>query len=113
MRASCGSYRSVALRPVGYQFVDHAPELWKRTGLHFLHCPAAMHLHRGFSDADIVGNLFAQAAASDLNHDVALPRTERLEPFSESSCILLVFPPRAIARYADLNGIEKVLIAER
>jgi hypothetical protein len=26
-----------------------------------------MHLHRGFGDADIVGNLFAQAAARHLN----------------------------------------------
>jgi hypothetical protein len=32
-----------------------------------LHCPAAMHFHRGFGDADIVGNLFAQAAARDMN----------------------------------------------
>jgi hypothetical protein len=32
-----------------------------------------MHLNRGFSDADIEGNLFAQAAARDLTHDLALP----------------------------------------
>ena len=32
-----------------------------------LHRPAAMHLHRGFGDAAIVGNLFAQAAARHLN----------------------------------------------
>jgi hypothetical protein len=31
-----------------------------------------MLLHRGFGDADIVGDLFAQAAARDLNHDLAL-----------------------------------------
>lgn len=32
-----------------------------------------MHFDRGFGDADIVGNLFTQAAAGDLNHDLALP----------------------------------------
>ena len=30
--------------------------------------------YRGFGDADIAGNLFAQATARDLNHDLALPR---------------------------------------
>jgi hypothetical protein len=53
------------LRRVGHQLelVSHSAEIAKRTGLHFLHRPAAMHLHRGFGDADIVGGLFAQAAA--------------------------------------------------
>ena len=64
-----------ALRLVRHQLelVDHSAELGKRTGLHLLHRPAAMHLHRGFGDADIVGNLFAQAAARHLNYDLALP----------------------------------------
>jgi hypothetical protein len=31
-----------------------------------------MHLHRGFGDADIVGDLFAQATARDLNRDLTL-----------------------------------------
>ena len=49
------------------------PFFEKRTGLHLPHRPAAVHLHRGFGDADIVGNLFAQAAARHLNYDLALP----------------------------------------
>src|SRR3954470_9179333 len=66
-----------ALRRVRYklELVSHPAKFWKRTGLHLLHRPAAMHLHRGFGDADIVGNLFAQAAARHLNYDLALPRT--------------------------------------
>src|SRR6516165_7642162 len=41
------------------ELVDYLAELWKRAGFHLLHRPAAMHLHRRFGDADIVGNLFA------------------------------------------------------
>jgi hypothetical protein len=62
------------LRLVGHQLelVGHSAELWKRTGLHLPHCAAAINLHRRFGNADVVGNLFAQAAARDLNHDLAL-----------------------------------------
>ena len=61
--------RSDAMRCVGYQpkLISHSAEFRKRTGPHLLHRPAAMHLHRGFGDAAIVGNLFAQAAARHLN----------------------------------------------
>jgi hypothetical protein len=53
------------LRRVGRQLelVSRSTKLRKRTGLHFLHRAAAMLLHRGFGDADIVGDLFAQAVA--------------------------------------------------
>jgi hypothetical protein len=55
------------------ELLDHSAELGKRTRVHFPHRPAAMHLHRGFGDAAIEGNLFAQATTRDLNHDLALP----------------------------------------
>src|SRR5260370_4253306 len=55
------------------ELVGHSAELGKRTGVHLPHRPAAVDLHRGFGDADIAGNLFAQATACDLNHDLALP----------------------------------------
>ena len=66
---------SGALWLLGYKFelVDHSAELWKRTCLHLVHRPAAVDLHRSFGDADIAGNLFAEATARDLNHDLALP----------------------------------------
>src|SRR4051794_11634564 len=69
------THTSRALRLVKHQLelVSHPAEFWKRTGLHLLHRPAAMHLHRGFGDADIVSNLFAQPAACHLNYDLALP----------------------------------------
>jgi hypothetical protein len=35
-------------------------------GVHLPHRPAAVDLHRGFGNADIAGNLFAQATARDL-----------------------------------------------
>jgi hypothetical protein len=40
------SITEMKLEPVG-----HPAEFGKRAGLHFLHRPAAMHLHRGFGDA--------------------------------------------------------------
>src|SRR5262249_61054613 len=102
-----------ALRVVGQQLelVDHSAELWKRAGLHFLHRPAAMHLHRGFGDADIVGNLFAQASARDLNHDLALPRAERGKALLEVRQSLFIFPSRPTPGKPKTNGVEEVLIA--
>ena len=38
--------------------VRHPAELGKRTCVHLPHQVHAMNLHRGFGDADIVGNLF-------------------------------------------------------
>src|SRR5215831_15276622 len=72
-----------------------------------------MYLHRGFGDADIVGDLFAQAAARHLNYDLALPRAERGKALPEVRQSLFIFSPRTIARKAELNGVEEVLIAER
>src|SRR5262245_3483727 len=79
--AAGGLHAGSALRLIWYQLqlVGHSAELGKRTGLHLLHRPAAVHLHRGFRDADLVGDLFAQAAARDLNHDLTLPGTQRGE----------------------------------
>jgi hypothetical protein len=73
--ASRQAYGSIALRLIRYEleFVGYPAELGKRTGLHLLHRPAAMHLHRRFGDADIVGDLFAQATARDMNHYLPLP----------------------------------------
>src|SRR5262245_51515377 len=90
---------SGALRLVRHQLklVGHSAELRKRTGPHLLHGPAAMHLHRGFGDADIVSNLFAQTATRDLNHDFALPGAERPEPLPQGSQLLDMFSPCAIA----------------
>src|SRR5262245_6166681 len=69
---------SGALRPVGHQLelVGHSAKLRERTRLHLLHRPASMHFHRSFGDTDIVSDLFAQAAARHLNHDLALPRAQ-------------------------------------
>jgi hypothetical protein len=51
------------LRLLGYQLqlFRHSAERDKRMDLHFSHQAAAVHLHRGFGDADIAGNLFAEA----------------------------------------------------
>src|SRR5580692_5477631 len=74
---------SGVLRLLGCQFelVRHSAQLGKRTGLHLVHQTAAMHLHGGFGNADIAGNLLAEAAVRDLNHDLAFPGAQRLEAF--------------------------------
>src|SRR5215471_7209839 len=106
-----GAGGSGALRLVRYQLepVGHSAELGKRTGLHLLHRPAAMHLHGGFGDADIVGDLLAQAAARHLNHDLALPGAQRGETLPELRQALVVLPPGTIAGEAELNGVEEIL----
>src|ERR1700676_1298264 len=72
-----------------------------------------MHLHGGFGNADIAGNLFAKAAVRDLNHDLALPGAQRLEAFREGGQSFLILPPRAITTEADMNGVQELLIPER
>src|SRR5215475_15559023 len=109
-----GAGGSGALRLLRHQLelVDHSAELGKRAGLHLLHRPAAMHLHRGFGDADIVGNLLAQAAARHLNDDLALPRAQRPEALPEAGQVPLILPPGAVGGKTELDGVEEVLIAE-
>src|SRR4051794_12419517 len=72
-----------------------------------------MHLHGGFGNADLAGNLFAKAAVRDLNHDLALPWAQRLETFPEAGQSFFILTPGAIAREAELNCVEELLIAER
>src|SRR5215467_15733811 len=58
--ALAGTSNYGALRLVRHQFEfgGHSAELRKRTGVHFLHRPAAMHFHGRFCDADVKGDLF-------------------------------------------------------
>src|SRR6202030_912358 len=72
-----------------------------------------MHLHGGFGNADIAGNLLAKAAVRDLNHDLALPGAQQLEAFPEGAQSFLILPPSAITMEAELNGVEELLITER
>jgi hypothetical protein len=78
-------FDSTTLRFLRHQIepFGHSAQLGKGTGLHLLHRPAAMHLYRGLGYADIEGNLFAEAAARDLDHDLALSRAQRGEGFPE------------------------------
>ena len=41
-----------------------------------------MHLHSRFSNADVAGDLFAEAALRDMDHDLALARGQRFETLS-------------------------------
>jgi hypothetical protein len=71
-----------------------------------------MHLHGPFSETDIVGNLFAQAALCDMNHDLAFARAQCFKTLPERSQGLFTCSPSTITSEAGLDGIEKVLIAE-
>src|SRR5262245_27328513 len=72
-----------------------------------------MHLHRGFGDADIVGNLLVQATGHDMEHDVTLAGAERVETFPEVSQCAFPLPTGTIASEAGLNGVKQILITER
>src|SRR6266496_1631470 len=99
---------SGVLRRLGYQFelVDHPAELGKRTGLHLPHRSTAMDLDRGFGNADIAGNLFAEAALCNLNHDLAFPWAQGREALPECGQSLLILSSNAVAREAELDGVE-------
>src|SRR5271157_3919500 len=53
------------------ELIRHSAEFWEGTRFHLPHQMAAMDLHGSFADADIAGNLFAEAALRDLDHDLA------------------------------------------
>ena len=65
-----------------------------------------MHLHRGFGDADIVGNLLVQAPGHDMEHDVTLAGAERVEPFPQRSQCPLTLSTGTIASEAGVNGVK-------
>jgi len=72
-----------------------------------------MHLHRGFGDADIVGDLLVPATGDDMEHDVALAGAERIETFPERGQCPFTLPTGTIASEAGLNGVKQILITER
>src|SRR5262249_16797212 len=71
-----------------------------------------MHLYRGFGDADISGDLLAEAAARDLDHDLAFARGQRLEILLERPQISFLLAASTIAGEAHLDGVEEFLVAE-
>src|SRR5262249_43735501 len=91
---------SGARRLIWYQIEDvhHPAELGKGTSLHLPHQVCAMHLHRRFGDAYIVGILLVQAPGHPVEHDLSPPETERVETLSEPSQSLITPPPGSIAR---------------
>src|SRR5215475_11863784 len=93
--------------------VRHPAELRKRMRLHLPHQVGAMHLNRGFGDADIVGNLLVQATGHDMEHDVPLAGAECVETFPERSHCPFTLTTGTIASEAGLNGVEQILITER
>src|SRR5215475_11115569 len=106
---------SGARRLMWHQIEDvrHPAELGKGTSLHLPHQVGAMHLHRRFGDADIVGNLLVQATGRDLNHDLTLAGGERVETLSEPSQRLFTLPSGPIASKSGLDSFNEILITER
>ena len=102
------------LRLVRHQLelVHQSAELGQRTSPHLLHRPATMHLHRGFGDADIKCNLFAETPTCNLDHDLPFPWAKGCEALPELRQSPFIFPPGAITRQAQLNGVKEILIAE-
>src|SRR3954452_25072860 len=95
------------------KLVTHLAELRQRGCLHLPHHVARMNLNRGFAHAEIEGNLLTQPTPYDLNHDLTFTGRERSEALSEHTQGLVALTPGTIAREADLDCIEKLLITER
>jgi len=93
--------------------VRHPAELGKRTRLHLPHQVSAMHLHRGFGDADIIGDLFVQATGRNVEHDFTLSGAERAETLPERGQCPFTLSTGTIASEAGLDGVKQFLITER
>src|SRR6516225_7879890 len=106
---------SGALRFRWYQIENarHPTELRNGTSLHLPHQVRAMHLHRGFGDADIVGDLFVQATGHDMKHNLSFPRAKAIESLPECSQRLVTLPPGTIASESALDGFNELVITER
>ena len=76
---------------VGYQFELVRPfgRAREATGLQILHSPAAVNLHRSFSNPHIASNRLAEAASGDL----------------------LIIPRGTIAREVEVNGLDSADVA--
>src|ERR1700733_11035887 len=72
------------------ELIGHSAKFGKRTGVHLPHRPAAVDPHRSFGNADIAGDLFAQATLRDLNHVFALPGAERAKTLPEVGQSILI-----------------------
>src|SRR6266446_554642 len=94
-----------AWRPLRDQIelVCHSAELGQRPGFHLPHQIAAMDLHCAFADAEITGDLFAEAAARDLDHDLAFSGAQRFEALPQRGQGHLTLPPGTIASEAELD----------
>ena len=88
------------------ELLGHSAKLGKRTRVQFSHRPAAVDLHRRFSDAHIAGNLSAKATSRDLYDDLALSRAERPEAFPEGGQSRFAPPTGTVPRQAEVNGVE-------
>ena len=71
-----------------------------------------MHLHRGYGDANIVGNLFVKATGHDMEHDFTLAGTKTFETLLQPSQSSITLPSSAIASKSGLDGLNEVLITE-
>jgi hypothetical protein len=91
--------------------ISNSAQLRKRPSLHLPHQICTVHVHRRFGDADIGGNLFVQAPNRDLSHDLMLAGAERFETLPEHTQGPVALPTCTIASEADLDGVEKFLIA--
>src|ERR1700730_2617674 len=110
-RAGCGC---LALRfcPGEVQAVGHPGQIRQRSRLHLSHHLAAMDFYRDFADADLVGDLLVETAGCDQGHYLTLAGREGLEARPQPGESFFVLQPSAVARDAELDRIEQILIAE-
>src|SRR5689334_23909614 len=71
-----------------------------------------MDFDSDFADADLVGDLFIEAASRYQGHHLALARGEAREPRSHLGQSFFVLPPCAVALEAQLDRVEQILVAE-
>ena len=72
-----------------------------------------MHLHRGFGDAHLAGNLLVQPALRDLNQNRALTWRQSFESDPQRAQSLLILAASMAASEPSVYSIQKILVPER
>src|SRR5271165_7038458 len=107
--------RSVALAGALYdklELVGHSGQVGQRGGLHLSHDLTPVNLHGDFADSQFARNLLVKPTGDNLGHHLPLPRGQCFKTRSQNRHRLLVIETSPVARQANLDCIEEILISE-
>src|SRR5271154_960916 len=111
-RAGCGYLTALRLFPGEVQPVGHPGQIGQRSRLHLSHDLATMDFYGDFADADLIGDLLVETASRHQGHHLTLAGGESLEARPQPGQSFFILQPSAVARDAQLDRVEQILVAE-